>query len=70
MEKSNIIPLFNNFLDQSNTKQGYLNKRGQRMKTWKKRWFELDPFTLSYAKSQSVKKQKKKNQKTKKNKKK
>ena len=37
---------------------GYMTKRGGRMKTWRKRWFVLEAFTLSYFKVKDDKKPK------------
>jgi len=40
-----------NSIDESVIKAGYLWKKGERRKTWKKRWFVLRPAHLAYYKS-------------------
>ncbi|EAU85364.1 PH domain-containing protein [Coprinopsis cinerea okayama7 len=40
-----------NSIDESVLKSGYLWKKGERRKTWKKRWFVLRPAHLAYYKS-------------------
>ncbi|TFK27794.1 PH-domain-containing protein [Coprinopsis marcescibilis] len=40
-----------NNVDESVIKSGYLIKKGERRKTWKKRWFVLRPAHLAYYKS-------------------
>lgn len=40
-----------NSVDESVIKSGYLWKKGERRKTWKKRWFVLRPAHLAYYKS-------------------
>jgi len=40
-----------NSADETVIKSGYLTKKGQRRKTWKKRWFVLRPARLAYYKS-------------------
>ncbi|KIY69098.1 PH domain-like protein [Cylindrobasidium torrendii FP15055 ss-10] len=40
-----------NSVDETVLKSGYLSKKGERRKTWKKRWFVLRPTQLAYYKS-------------------
>ncbi|KAG9002491.1 hypothetical protein FRB90_011373, partial [Tulasnella sp. 427] len=41
----------NNLNDECPSKEGYLYKKGERRKTWKKRWFVLRQTQLSYYKT-------------------
>jgi len=53
-EIENALAIINTELNEKIIKSGYLKKKGEKRKVWKRRWFVLRSNRLSYYKNEKI----------------